>query len=338
MAKIVVTGGAGYIGSHTIVDLVDTGFEVISIDNFINSEPKIYSHIQAIIGRPVQSYNVDLCDLPSLERVFADNEISAIIHFAALKSVGDSVADPLLYYHNNLEGLINVLRLQEKYGVKNLIFSSSCSVYGNAEVLPVTESTPISEAESPYARTKQIGEQVIEDFLKTASDHQAVLLRYFNPAGAHTSGHMGESPHNLANNLVPIITETAIGKRKQLSVFGDDYPTRDGTCIRDYIHIMDLARAHTLALQYLLDGKSEEPATIINLGSGVGSTVLEVIHSFEKTSGEKLNYQIASRREGDVVAVYADYSKAESLLGWKPERTLDEIMSSAWTWEKKRSQ
>jgi UDP-glucose 4-epimerase len=233
--------------------------------------------------------------------------------------------------------LINVLECQVKYSVYNLIFSSSCSVYGNADTLPVTEDTPLKEAESPYARTKQMGEEIIQDFLKVHPDHKAVILRYFNPAGAHSSNLIGESPSNIANNLVPIITETAIGKRKQLSVFGHDYPTRDGTCVRDYIHIMDLAAAHTKSVSFLVGNKSVDASTIINLGSGTGSTVLEVIRSFEKVSGQNLNYVMSDPRPGDVIAVYADYTKAKRLLGWTPERDLDVIMSSAWQWEMKRS-
>ena len=338
MKKILVTGGAGYIGSHSIIDLVEAGYDVISVDNFVNSNAKTYTQIKDVTGVDVKHYDIDLCDNESLELVFRENQIEAIVHFAALKSVGDSVEFPLLYYRNNLLGLINLLKCQEKFGVSNLIFSSSCSVYGNADELPVTEDTPLKAAESPYARTKQICEEIIFDFLKVHPDHRAVILRYFNPAGAHNSNLIGESPHNIANNLIPIITEIGIGKRDQLSVFGSDYPTRDGTCIRDYIHIMDLAQAHTKSVDFLLNRRPNNSHTIINLGSGTGSTVLEVIHSFEKASGQKLNYQIADRRAGDVVAVYADYSKAERLLGWSPDRGLDEIMSSAWKWEKKRNQ
>ncbi|MCB0686282.1 MAG: UDP-glucose 4-epimerase GalE [Saprospiraceae bacterium] len=338
MTKILVTGGAGYIGSHTIIDLISAGYDVVSVDNFINSSVETFSKIKEITDKTVTNFAADLCDYEKLEEVFQKNKFAAVIHFAALKSVGDSVADPLLYYHNNLLGLINLLKLQAKYGVKNLIFSSSCSVYGNADKLPVTEETPLKEAESPYARTKQICEEIIMDFQKVNPDFRSVILRYFNPAGAHSSNMIGESPHNKANNLVPIITETAIGKREKLAVFGDDYPTRDGTCIRDFIHIMDLANAHTRSVEFLLSGKATESSTIINLGSGTGSTVLEVIHSFEKVSGQKLNYMMAHRREGDVIAVYADYSKAKRLLGWVPERDLDTVMDTAWKWELKRNE
>jgi len=337
MSKILVTGGAGYIGSHTIVDLLEAGFEVVSVDNYINSSPLTYEKIKRITDVDVAHYDVDLCDIERLDAVFSAHKFEAIIHFAALKSVGESVEKPLLYYQNNLGGLINLLELQAKYDVRHLIFSSSCSVYGNADSLPVTEDTPLKEAESPYARTKQIGEEIIQDFLKVNGDHRAVLLRYFNPAGAHESGLMGESPHNIANNLIPVITETGIGKREKLLVFGSDYPTSDGTCVRDYIHIMDLAAAHTLAVKYLSSNASD-PATIINLGSGTGSTVLEAIQSFEKASNAPLNYELTDRRPGDVIAVYADYTKANKLLGWQPKRSIDDIMQSAWNWEMTRSQ
>ncbi len=337
MAKILVTGGAGYIGSHTIIDLIDNGHEVISVDNFINSTPETYEQIRQVTGHSVPQYPVDLRDRNYLEKIFEENDITSIIHFAALKSVGDSVKDPLLYYENNLLGLINLLYCQEKYSVFHLIFSSSCSVYGNASKLPVTEETPLQAAESPYARTKQICEEIIFDFQRVNPRQNVVILRYFNPAGAHSSNLIGESPHNIANNLIPIITETAIGKRHKLSIFGTDYPTRDGTCVRDYIHVMDLADAHTKAMDFLSSHRNESPCTIINLGSGTGSTVLEVVHSFEKVSQMKLNYEISDRRPGDTIAVYADYSKAQKLLGWTPKRSLEEIISSAWQWEKKRN-
>ncbi len=337
MSKILVTGGAGYIGSHTLVDLIEEGYEVLSVDNFLNSTGEALSDIREITGVQVDNHRIDLCDLDSLESIFKKNNISAIIHFAALKSVGDSVNDPISYYHNNLNGLINLLKLQKKYETRNMIFSSSCTVYGNADKLPVTEDTPLKTPESPYGHTKKICEQIIFDFLNAHPDQKAVLLRYFNPAGAHESIKLGESPHNYANNLVPIITETAMGLRDKVTVFGSDYPTRDGTCVRDYIHIMDLAKAHTLALKYLLDGSSSDRSTIINLGSGTGSTVLEVINSFEKTSLQKLNYEIGERRKGDVMAIYADYSKAQKLLGWEPSRDLDAITSTAWKWEIERN-
>ena len=288
MSKILVTGGCGYIGSHTIVDLLENGFQVVSIDNLINGDLAMLTGIEKITGTRVVNYEVDLCDLEKLENVFKEHpDLQGIIHFAALKSVGESVEKPLLYYHNNIEGLLNILSCQRNFRVPNLIFSSSCSVYGNPEKLPVKEDTPIAKAESPYARTKQIGEDIIQDFAKIQTDFRGILLRYFNPAGAHETIHIGESPINQASNLVPVITETAIGKRSSMKVFGIDYPTRDGSCIRDYIHIMDLANAHTKALQYILAGRLKTMVDIYNLGIGEGVTVLEAINAFEKTTGVK---------------------------------------------------
>lgn len=338
MSKVLVTGGTGYIGSHTIVDLIDNGFEVISIDNLTNSNDDVLLGIEKITGVKVKNHRIDLVDLPSLLEVFrAHKDIAGIIHFAAFKLVGESVDKPLSYFRNNLIGLINLLTCMETFDVANLIFSSSCSVYGNAEELPVTEDTPFQEAESPYARTKQMGEQIIRDFARVHPDHQAVLLRYFNPAGAHESTIIGEAPSNAATNLVPVITETAIGKRRSMTVFGADYDTRDGSCIRDYIHVMDLANAHTKSLQFLLDNKNATNCEIFNLGIGEGVSVLEAIRAFEKVSGEKLNYEIGPRRPGDVVAIYADKERSEKVLGWQPKRDIEVIMDSAWKWEQARS-
>ncbi len=334
--KILVTGGTGYIGSHTLVDLMDNGFEVISVDNQSNSDIGVLENIRLIAGKSVKNYSIDLCDKEKTRIIFEENKIDGIIHFAAFKSVNDSVSMPLEYYHNNLNSLLNVLSLMNEYKVNNFIFSSSCSVYGNTQELPVTEMTPTQEAECPYARTKQIGEKIVEEFILANPWFKSILLRYFNPAGAHESCLMGESPINKAANLVPVITETGIGKRDAMTVFGTDYDTRDGSCIRDYIHVMDLANAHTKALQYLINNILDK-AEIINLGIGEGVSVLEAIKAFETTSGQKLNYSIGPRREGDVVAVYANKQKAESLLGWKPTRTIDDIMRTAWAWEKKRS-
>ena len=338
MNKILVTGGCGYIGSHTIVDLLDHGFEVISADNLMNATETVLDGIEAIIGKRVKNYTIDLCDLAATRQLFQENpDLMGVIHFAALKSVGESVEKPLLYFHNNLNSLLNVLACMAAFRVPHLIFSSSCSVYGNAAALPVTEDTPLQEAESPYARTKQIGEQIIQDVLRGNPYLQSVLLRYFNPAGAHPSALIGESPRNPASNLVPVITETAIGKRAKVVVFGDDYPTRDGSCVRDFIHIMDLAHAHTLAMQYLLAAKNERQVEVFNLGVGEGVTVLEAIHAFEKSTGAQLNYQLGERRDGDVVAIYANFQKAASLLGWHPRYSIEDIMKSAWQWEQKRS-
>ncbi len=338
MHKILVTGGCGYIGSHTIVDLIDNRFDVISADNLSNSSEEVLDGIETITGRRVKNYAIDLCDLEATEAMFREHsDLVGVIHFAALKHVGESVDQPIRYFRNNLNSLINVLDCMVRYEVPNIIFSSSCSVYGNASELPVTENTPLEEAESPYARTKQMGEQIIQDFSHRHPRHNNILLRYFNPAGAHESAKMGESPTTPASNLVPVITEAAIGKRKELVVFGDDYDTRDGSCIRDYIHVMDLANAHTKALQYVIAGKQEGPVEIFNLGIGEGVTVLEALNSFMAVTGEDLPYRVGPRRPGDVVAIYANYKKAADQLGWQPERDVNDIMRTAWAWEKVRS-
>lgn len=338
MGKILVTGGCGYIGSHTILDLLSKRYTVISVDNFSNAEPATLDRIAAVAGVHIPNYDVDLCDYPRLKAVFEENpDISGVIHFAALKNVGESVEQPIRYYHNNLQGLLHLLQVMVEHQVPRLIFSSSCSVYGNAEHLPVTENTPLQEAESPYARTKQMGEQIISDVLHSHPSLNCIILRYFNPAGAHESALIGEAPFNKASNLVPVITETAIGKREEMVVFGNDYDTRDGTCVRDYIHIMDLADAHTRALRFLADQTPEGKIEYFNLGIGQGVSVLEAIEAFEKVSTQPLNYRIGPRRPGDVVAVYADYSKAARLLDWQPKRTIEDIMRSAWLWEQNRS-
>ncbi len=338
MKKILVTGGCGYIGSHTVVDLLNQGFEVVSLDNLSNSDEKVLDGVEAITGKRVPNYTVDLCELAATREVFKSNpDITGIIHFAALKLVGESVFEPLKYYHNNLEGLTNLLRCAEEFKVSNFIFSSSCSVYGNTGVLPVTEDTPFGEAESPYARTKQIGEQILADYAKVNDWFRCVRLRYFNPAGAHESALIGEAPTNPATNLVPVITETAIGKREKMSVFGVDYDTRDGSCIRDYIHVMDLADAHTRCLQYLLENRNDTNCEVFNVGIGEGVTVLEAVNAFEKVTGQKLNYELGPRRPGDVVAIYANKSKAEKLLGWHPRRNIEDIMKTAWAWELART-
>lgn len=338
MGKILVTGGCGYIGSHTVLDLLSKGHEVISIDNFSNAEPASLDRIAAVSGVRIQNFDLDLCDYKALAAVFSLHpDISGVIHFAALKSVGESVEQPIRYFQNNLTGLINLLQVMIESNVNRLIFSSSCSVYGNAEELPVTENTPLKEAESPYARTKQMGEQIISDVTHTHPSLRCAILRYFNPAGAHESGLIGEAPFNKASNLVPVITETAIGKRGEMVVFGDDYGTRDGSCIRDYIHIMDLADAHTRALDYLESDKFSNKPEYFNLGIGQGVSVFEAIHAFEKASGQQLNYKTGPRRPGDVIAVYADYRKAAELLGWHPQRNIEDIMKTAWIWEQNRS-
>jgi len=338
MSKVLVTGGTGYIGSHTVVDLINNGFEVVTIDNLTNSHDSVLDGVEKITGVRVKNYRTDLVDLAAVLEVFNEHpDITGVIHFAAFKAVGESVDKPLAYFRNNLVGLMNLLSCMETFSIPNLIFSSSCSVYGNAEELPVTEDTPFQEAESPYARTKQMGEDIIRDFAKVHPDNKTILLRYFNPSGAHESAIIGESPSNPASNLVPVITETAIGKRASMTVFGDDYDTRDGSCIRDYIHVMDLANAHTKALQYLLAEKNKTNCEVFNLGIGAGVSVLEAIQAFEKVSGKKLNYQIGPRRPGDVIAIYANNEKSERELEWKPKRDINVIMQSAWDWELARS-
>jgi UDP-glucose 4-epimerase len=334
MQSIIVTGGAGYIGSHTIIELLNrTAYNVVSVDNFSNSNPASYEKIKSIASRSFETLNFDLCsEKDVMERLSKVPGIAGIIHFAAFKSVPDSVADPLLYYHNNNASLINILKFAKQQKVANFIFSSSCSVYGNADALPVTEQTPLKKAESPYGHTKQIGEEMIEFVCKANTSFNAVLLRYFNPVGAHMSGKIGEFPITKPNNLVPIITQTAVGKNS-LTVFGNDYDTRDGSCIRDYIHVTDIANAHVKALDYLIKHKNKKNLSLFNLGTGNGVSVLEVIHSFEKVSGKKLNYLIGKRRDGDVIAVYANNHLAKTELGWDPEFMLDDMMLSAWKWQ-----
>lgn len=339
MAKrILVTGGCGYIGSHTMVDLIDHGFEVVSIDNCCNASEEVLKGIETITGKKVVNHKIDLCDYEATREVFESyTDLVGVIHFAALKAVGESTEQPLLYFRNNLNSLLNVLDLQQEFGIDCHIFSSSCTVYGNATMLPVTEATPQQPAESPYGRTKQMGEAIIEDVSKRYTQLQSVLLRYFNPAGAHPSTLIGEAPSNVAQNLVPVITETAIGKRASMTVFGNDYDTRDGSNIRDFIHVMDLAHAHTLALMRVLDAKNEQQVEVYNLGIGQGVSVLEAIHAFEAVSGQKLNYNIGPRRTGDVIAIYADPAKAFTQLGWTPKYDINAIMDHAWAWEQKRS-
>ena len=333
--KILITGGAGYIGSHTIIEILEnTNWEVIAVDNYSNYSEKTYQRIEKITGKKIKYYDIDLTDYALSEKVFQENkDIVGIIHFAAFKSVPESVEKPLLYYHNNLNSLINILKCQAKYNIPNLIFSSSCSVYGNLDELPVTENTPLNKPESPYAYTKQIGEKIVADFVKVNNNLKAISLRYFNPVGAHKSGLNGELPLSRPNNLVPYITQTAIGKLEQLTVFGGDYKTPDGTCIRDYVHVCDIATAHVQALQKLLADKSFPNHSIINLGTGVGVSVLEAIHAFEKVSNQKLNYFIGNRRDGDVAAIYANNDLAKKILNWTPKYNIDEMMLSAWLWE-----
>jgi len=339
MSKILVTGGCGYIGSHTIVDLMDNEYNVLSVDNNINSDPSVLDGIQQITGKNVLNYNIDLCSKSASRFVFEKNpDINTVIHFAALKSVGESTEKPLLYYDNNINSLLSILALMKEFKVPNLVFSSSCTVYGNVASLPVKENTPFGVAESPYGRTKQLSEYIIQDFLKANPFHKSAVLRYFNPAGAHPSALIGEAPLVMAQSLVPTITETAIGIRDKMYVHGNNYNTRDGTCVRDYIHIMDLARAHVLAIHFLQSQTIQNHPEIFNLGIGEGVTVMEAINAFEKISGQALYYEMGPARKGDVEAIYANHDKATKVLNWLPELGIDEIMLSAWKWEKKKKE
>ena len=336
MDKILVTGGLGFIGSHTVVELQNEGYEVVIIDDLSNSSINVLEGITSITGKTPIFEKLDLKEKAGVEAFFAKhNDIKGVIHFAASKAVGESVKEPLMYYENNINTLVYVLKELKKMPEASFIFSSSCTVYGQANKLPITENSPVKQAESPYGNTKQIGEEIIKDTCKIAPKLKAIALRYFNPIGAHESVNIGELPTGVPQNLVPFITQTAIGLREQLSVFGNDYPTSDGTCIRDYIHVVDLAKAHVIALERLLKNKNKEAYETFNLGTGKGSTVLEVVESFERVSGEKLNYKIVGRREGDVISAYADTTKANDELGWKTKLTLDDAMRSAWKWEQK---
>lgn len=337
MAKVIVTGGCGYIGSHTIIDLLDHGFEVLSVDSNIRSDASILDRVFEVTGKKVSHHQFDLCDAEATAQFFDQHQDTVgIIHFAALKSVPESVAKSNWYYQNNLNSLLNILNEVAKHQIPNFIFSSSCSVYGNAEELPVTETTPLGVAECPYASTKQMGERIIQDFCQTQASINCILLRYFNPGGAHPSAKIGEIPQAAASNLIPILMQTIQGKRKELSVFGGDYPTRDGTCVRDYIHIMDLANAHTKCLQYLSANKARSNCEVFNVGMGEGVTVLEAIKATERATAQKLNYKIVDRRQGDVVAIYANYSKAAEWLDWQPQYNINDIMDSAWAWEQQQ--
>lgn len=334
--KILVTGGLGFIGSHVVVELQSEGFEVVIVDDLSNSSEDVLHGISSITGNPPLFEKLDLRDRPLVRRFFKKHQdILGVIHFAASKAVGESVNLPLLYYENNLNSLIYILQELQKKDTSHFIFSSSCTVYGQADCLPITESAPIKAAESPYGNTKQIGEEIIKDTCKVVPNLNAIALRYFNPIGAHESGKIGELPIGTPQNLVPFITQTAIGLREQLSVFGDDYPTEDGTCIRDYIHVVDLAKAHVTALKRLIDCENETNYEIFNIGTGKGSSVLEVIHTFEEVTSRKLNYRIVDRRAGDVTAAYADTTKANKVLGWKAGLGLEEALLSAWKWEKR---
>ena len=333
--KIVVTGGLGFIGSHTVVELQNEGFEVIAIDNLSNSSIEVLSGIERITGKKPIFENIDLREKTAVQNFFKKyTDISGVIHFAASKAVGESVENPLLYYENNISALIYMLQELTKLPSANFIFSSSCTVYGQAEKMPITENAPVQTAMSPYGNTKQIGEEIITDTSKVSALN-AILLRYFNPIGAHESAEIGELPLGVPQNLVPFITQTAMGLRQELSVYGNDYPTADGTAVRDYIHVVDLAKAHVIAMKRLLDKKNSTSVETFNLGTGKGSSVLEVIQSFEKVSGQKLNFKIVGRREGDITEAYANTDKANNVLGWKAASSLDDCLKSAWKWEQK---
>lgn len=333
MNKILVTGGTGYIGSHTVVEIQKSGFEPLIIDNLSNSDPGVVDLIARITGHRPLFEQIDLCDLPAMQDFFKrHHDIEGVIHFAAHKSVGESVNQPLKYYHNNLGGLFNLLQCMLTHKNARIVFSSSCTVYGQPDQLPVTENAPVQQAESPYGNTKRISEEIIHD-TATASHLKAISLRYFNPIGAHESGLIGELPIGVPDNLIPFITQTAIGKREKLMVFGNDYNTPDGTCIRDYIHVSDLARAHVVALQRLSGEDSAQPHEIFNLGTGRGYSVLEAIRTFEQVSGVELNWEFTGRRPGDIEQVWADTTLANLKLGWKAEKGLEEMMASAWKWE-----
>lgn len=335
MKKVLVTGGLGFIGSHTVVELQEKGYEVVIIDDLSNSSIEVLAGITAITGKAPIFEKLDLKEKAKVEAFFEQHQdIVGVIHFAASKAVGESVEKPLLYYENNINTLVYVLKSILQLPTQNFIFSSSCTVYGQADQMPITESAPIKTAESPYGNTKQIGEEIISDTCKVNANLSAIALRYFNPIGAHSSTKIGELPIGVPQNLIPFITQTAAGLRKELSVFGNDYPTSDGTCVRDYIHVVDLAKAHVIALERLISQKNKNNYETFNVGTGKGSTVLEVIQSFEKVSGEKLNYKFAPRREGDVIQAFADTSKANTDLGWKAETNLDEALLSAWKWQK----
>ena len=333
--KILVTGGLGFIGSHTVVELQNEGFEVIVVDNLSNTSLSVLDGIQNITGSVPAFEQLDLRDKQKVNDFFKRHaDIEGVIHFAASKAVGESVGNPLLYYENNINVLVYILQELEKKATANLIFSSSCTVYGQAEKMPITEDSSVQRAMSPYGNTKQIGEEIITDAAK-ATNINAILLRYFNPIGAHPSAEIGELPLGVPQNLVPFITQTGMGLRDELSVYGDDYPTPDGTAVRDYIHVVDLAKAHVIAMQRLLNKKNLNQVETFNLGTGTGSSVLEVIHAFEKVSGQKLPYKIVARREGDITEAYANTDKANTVLGWKAQSTLEEAMASAWKWEQK---
>ncbi|MBR2129006.1 MAG: UDP-glucose 4-epimerase GalE [Bacteroidales bacterium] len=345
MAKrVLVSGGAGYIGSHVTVELINAGYDVVVADNMSNCDMTCFEGVKKITGREdIPFCQIDCCDYASVDRLFSDYKIDAVIHFAAFKAVGESVAEPIMYYRNNLVSFLNILEAAKTHGGCNVLFSSSATVYGEAENLPVTEQTPRLPATSPYGNTKQMCEDILRDVVFATKDYdgaaqgpvKGIALRYFNPIGAHPSALIGELPRGVPNNLVPFITQTAIGKRECLSIFGNDYPTEDGTCLRDYIDIVDLAKAHVVAVSRMMDGKMKEGYEIFNIGTGRPVSVAELVNAFEKVNNLKLNYKFAPRRPGDVVAIWADTRLANEELGWKAERSVEETLAAAWAWEKR---
>ncbi len=334
--RILVTGGTGYIGSHTVVELQQAGFEVIIIDNLSNSEKNVLNGIEKITGIRPAFEQLDCLDYAGLENLFQKYKgIKAIIHFAASKAVGESVQNPLLYYRNNLGSLLNLLELMPKYGVEHFVFSSSCTVYGQPDELPVSERAPIKEATSPYGNTKQIAEEIIRDYIHSNAPVKSIILRYFNPVGAHPSAEIGELPNGVPQNLIPFVTQTAASIRQELSVFGDDYNTSDGSCIRDYINVVDLAKAHVVAMKRLLEGKNKQVLEYFNLGTGRGLSVLEIINAFETANAVKVPYKIVARRQGDIEQIWAEPSFANNELGWKAQATIEDTMRSAWAWQQR---
>ena len=335
MKKILVTGGLGFIGSHTVVELQQAGYEVVIIDNLYNSKIEVLDRIISITEIKPSYFNIDLRNKIAVKDFFKTNRVDGIIHFAASKAVGESVKNPLLYYENNISTLVYLLQEMKEHQLSNFIFSSSCTVYGQADELPITENAPVKPAESPYGNTKQIGEEIIKESCK-ANGLKAIALRYFNPIGAHETAIIGELPLGVPQNLIPFVTQTAAGIRKELSVFGDDYPTKDGTAVRDYIHVVDLAKAHIAALERLLNNGNKKDFEVFNVGTGTGSSVLEVIKAFEKVSNTRLNYKIVARREGDITSAYADTTLAKVELGWETEKTLEQALLAAWKWQLKQ--
>lgn len=333
-ARILVTGGTGYIGSHTVVELINSGYDVVIIDNLSNSNIDVLDGIERITGRRPDFVEADCTDMVALRILFNDYpDIRGIINFAASKAVGESVEKPILYYRNNLNTLLNLLDLMPEYGVKGIVFSSSCTVYGEPDENPVTEQSPIKKATSPYGNTKQISEEIIADVINSGAPFKSIILRYFNPVGSHPSAEIGELPNGVPQNLIPYVTQTAMGIRKELSVFGDDYSTPDGSCIRDYINVVDLAKAHVIAVERMLEDKAEDKIEIFNLGTGNGVSVLELINSFERATGVKVPYRIVGRRAGDIEKVWADPKHSNEVLGWKADTPLDDTMRSAWAWQ-----